>query len=115
MLAVLIVTMLLLFSLGLLEVAAYTASKAGVAGLTRALAVEWARHGVTVNAIAAGIFDTDLAKSLPERLLQMHDFWVSAGRLGRPAELAEFAAFMVSDRNSFMNAEVVIVDGGAIT
>ena len=65
--------------------------------------------------IAAGIFDTDLAQTLPERLLQMHDFWVSAGRLGRPAELAEYAAFMVSDRNSFMNAEVVIVDGGAIT
>ena len=68
-----------------------------------------------IAAIAAGIFDTDLAQTLPQRLLQMHDFWVSAGRLGRPSELAEFAAFMVSDRNSFMNAEVVIVDGGAIT
>jgi 3-oxoacyl-[acyl-carrier protein] reductase len=84
-------------------------------GFTKCLAREAGTFGVTVNAIAAGIFDTDLAKTLPERLLQMHDFWVSAGRLGRPAELAEFAAFMVSDRNSFMNAEVVIVDGGAIT
>ena len=65
--------------------------------------------------IAAGIFDTDLASALPERLLQMHAFWASAGRLGRPEELAEYAAFMVSDRNSFMNGEVVIVDGGAIT
>ena len=45
----------------------------------------------------------------------MHKFWVSKGRTGNPAELAEFAAFMVSDRNSFMNGEVVIVDGGAIT
>jgi 3-oxoacyl-[acyl-carrier protein] reductase len=45
----------------------------------------------------------------------MHEFWVSSGRLGRPEELAEFAAFMVSDRNSFMNGEVVIVDGGAVT
>ncbi|HEU4435347.1 MAG TPA: SDR family oxidoreductase [Pyrinomonadaceae bacterium] len=52
---------------------------------------------------------------LPDRLLQMHDFWTSAGRLGRPEELAEYAAFMVSERNSFMNGEVVIVDGGAIT
>jgi len=68
-----------------------------------------------VNAIAAGIFDTDLAQSLPDRLLQMHDFWVSKGRLGRPEELAEYAAFMVSERNSFMNGEVVIVDGGGIT
>jgi len=41
--------------------------------------------------------------------------WTSAGRLGRPEELAEYAAFMVSERNSFMNGEVVIVDGGAIT
>ena len=50
-----------------------------------------------------------------ERLLQMHDFWVSKGRLGRPEELAEYAAFMSSDRNSFMNGEIVIVDGGAVT
>ena len=41
----------------------------------------------------------------------MHDFWTSMGRLGRPEELAEFGAFMVSDRNSFMTAEIVIVDG----
>jgi 3-oxoacyl-[acyl-carrier protein] reductase len=45
----------------------------------------------------------------------MHDSWVPQGRLGRPQELAEFAAFMVSERNSYMNGEVVIVDGGAIT
>jgi 3-oxoacyl-[acyl-carrier protein] reductase len=45
----------------------------------------------------------------------MHHFSGSAGRLGRPEDLAEYAAFMVSDRNSFMNGEVVIVDGGAIT
>src|SRR5437870_1722323 len=93
----------------------YATSKAAMIGFTKCLAREAGPFGVTVNAIAAGIFDTDLAKTLPERLLQMHDFWVSAGRLGRPAELAEYAAFMVSDRNSFMNAEVVIVDGGAIT
>ena len=45
----------------------------------------------------------------------MHDFWVSKGRMGQPAELAEFAVFMTCDRNSFMNGEIVIVDGGAIT
>ncbi len=93
----------------------YATSKAAMIGFTKCLAREAGTFGVTVNAIAAGIFDTDLGQALPERLLQMHDFWVSAGRLGRPEELAEFAAFMVSDRNSFMNAEVVIVDGGAIT
>ncbi|WP_337134220.1 SDR family oxidoreductase, partial [Staphylococcus aureus] len=65
--------------------------------------------------IAAGIFDTELAHTLPARLLEIHDFWVARGRLGRPEELAAYAAFMVSDRNSFMNGEVVIVDGGAVT
>ena len=84
-------------------------------GFTKCLAREGANFGVTVNGIAAGIFDTDLAHTLPERLLQMHDFWVSKGRLGRPEELAEIAAFLVSDRNSFMSGEIVIVDGGGIT
>lgn len=93
----------------------YATSKAAMVGFTKCLSREAGTFGVKVNAIAAGIFDTELAQALPERLLQMHAFWASAGRLGRPEELAEYAAFMVSDRNSFMNGEVVIVDGGAIT
>src|SRR5215472_9461826 len=93
----------------------YATSKAAMIGFTKCLSREAATFGIKVNAIAAGIFDTDLAQSLPERWLQMHDFWTSAGRLGRPEELAEYAAFMVSDRNSFMNGEIVIVDGGAVT
>jgi len=93
----------------------YATSKAAMIGFNKCLSREAGTFGISVNAIAAGIFDTDLAQSLPERLLQMHDFWVSAGRLGRPEELAEYAAFMVSDRNSFMNGEIVIVDGGGIT
>jgi 3-oxoacyl-[acyl-carrier protein] reductase len=93
----------------------YATSKAAMIGFTKCLSREAANFGVSVNAIAAGIFDTDLAHTLPERLLQMHDFWVSKGRLGKPEELAEVAAFVVSDRNSFMNGEVFIVDGGAVT
>lgn len=93
----------------------YATSKAAMIGFTKCLSREAGTFGIKVNAIAAGIFDTDLAAVLPERLLQMHALWASAGRLGRPEELAEYAAFMVSDRNSFMNGEVVIVDGGAIT
>src|SRR2546423_7332707 len=92
----------------------YATSKAAVIGFTKCLSREAATFGVNVNAIAAGIFETDLAYALPDRLLQMHDFWTSVGRMGRPAELAEVAAFMVSDRNSFMNGEVIIVDGGAV-
>jgi 3-oxoacyl-[acyl-carrier protein] reductase len=93
----------------------YATSKAAMIGFTKCLSREAANFNITVNAIAAGIFDTDLGHSLPERLLQMHDFWVARQRLGRPSELAEFAAFMVSSRNSFMSGEVVIVDGGAVT
>ena len=93
----------------------YATSKAAMIGFTKCLSREAATFGVKVNAIAAGIFDTELGQSLPDRLLQIHDSWVSAGRLGQPSELAEYAAFMVSDRNSFMNGEVVIVDGGTIT
>jgi 3-oxoacyl-[acyl-carrier protein] reductase len=93
----------------------YATSKAAMIGFTKCLSREAAAFGITVNAIAAGIFDTELAHTLPARLLEMHDFWVSRGRLGRPEELAEYAAFMVSDRNSFMNGEIVIIDGGAVT
>ena len=93
----------------------YATSKAAMIGFTKCLSREAGTFGVRVNAIAAGVFDTDLAQALPERFIQMHDLWSAAGRLGRPEELAEIAAFMVSDRNSFMNGEVVIVDGGTIT
>ena len=93
----------------------YATSKAAMIGFTKCLSREASNFGISVNAIAAGIFDTDLANTLPQRLLDMHDSWVPQGRLGRPEELAEFAAFMVSERNSYMNGEIVIVDGGAVT
>lgn len=93
----------------------YATSKAAMIGFTKCLSREAAQFQVAVNAIAAGIFDTDLGNTLPERLLMAHEGWVSRGRLGLPHELAEFAAFMASDRNSYMNGEVVIVDGGVIT
>ena len=93
----------------------YATSKAAVIGFTKCLAREAANFGVNVNAIAAGIFDTDLADSLPTRFLDLHDGWNSTKRRGKPAELAEYAAFLCSDRNSYMNGEVVIVDGGAVT
>jgi 3-oxoacyl-[acyl-carrier protein] reductase len=93
----------------------YATSKAAVIGFTKCLSREAATFGISVNAIAAGIFDTELSRSLPERWLQAHDFWVSMGRVGQPEELAEYAAFMVSDRNSFMNGEVITIDGGLVT
>jgi 3-oxoacyl-[acyl-carrier protein] reductase len=93
----------------------YATSKAAMIGFTKCLSREAANFNVAVNAIAAGIFDTELAHTLPPHLLAMHKGWSPRGELGRPEELAEFAAFMVSDRNSFMNGEIVIIDGGSVT
>jgi 3-oxoacyl-[acyl-carrier protein] reductase len=93
----------------------YATSKAAMIGFTKCLSREAANFNIAVNAIAAGIFDTDLGNTLPDRLIQAHEGWVAQQRMGEPRELAEYAAFMCSDRNSYMNGEVVIVDGGVIT
>ena len=98
---------------GMYEVAAYTASKAGVAGLTRALAVEWARHGVTVNAIAPGVFETDLNRELLKSG-RGQEFLVRTpmGRFGDVNELAGAAIFLASDAASFVTGQLIAVDGG---
>jgi 3-oxoacyl-[acyl-carrier protein] reductase len=93
----------------------YATSKAAMIGFTKCLSREAANFGITVNAIAAGIFDTDLGNTLPAHLLAAHENWVSLRRLGQPSELAEFAAFMVSGKNSYMNGEIITIDGGAVT
>jgi len=93
----------------------YATSKAAVNGFTKCLSREAAAFGISVNAIAAGIFDTDLGNTLPEKFLETYIAWSSSGRLGRAEELAEFACFMCSDRNSYMNGEIVTIDGGSVT
>ncbi len=98
---------------GLYEVAAYTASKSAVAGLTRALAIEWARRGVTVNAIAPGVFKTDLNRALLEsprgqEFLQR----TPMGRFGDAKELVGAAIFLASGASTFVTGQLVVVDGG---
>jgi NAD(P)-dependent dehydrogenase (short-subunit alcohol dehydrogenase family) len=98
---------------GLFEVAAYVASKSAVAGLTRALAVEWAPYGVNVNAIAPGVFRTDLNTALLDSP-RGQEFLTRTPmrRFGRIEELAGAAVFLASDAASFVTGHVLAVDGG---
>jgi NAD(P)-dependent dehydrogenase (short-subunit alcohol dehydrogenase family) len=96
------------------EVPAYAASKAGVAGLTRALAVEWGRRGVNVNAIAPGVFRTALNESLLDATERGKELLMRtpAGRFGRVEEVAGAAVFLSSEAASFINGQILVVDGG---
>lgn len=99
---------------GLFEVAAYTASKAGVAGLTRALAVEWGPRGVNVNAIAPGVYRTALNAALLDGTERGKEFLLRTPlrRFGRLEELAGACVFLASEGASYVNGEVLAVDGG---
>ncbi len=98
---------------GLYQVAAYVASKAGVAGLTRALAVEWAPHNVTVNAIIPGVFRTDLnAALLDSPRGQEFLMRTPMKRFGKQQELVGAAVFLSSDAASFVTGHMLAVDGG---
>ncbi len=98
----------------LFEVAAYSASKAAVASLTKSLAIEWAKHGVNVNAIAPGVFRTALNEKLLDETPRGQEFLTRTpmGRFGDVAELAGAAIFLASDAASYVTGEVLVVDGG---
>jgi len=95
------------------SIAPYAASKAAVANLTRAMATEWARHGLNINGIAPGYFKTELN----EALVKDAEFssWVAKrtpmGRWGEVAELGGAAIFLCSDAASFVNGHILYVDG----
>jgi NAD(P)-dependent dehydrogenase (short-subunit alcohol dehydrogenase family) len=96
------------------EVAAYGASKAGVAALTKSLAVEWAPHGVCVNAILPGVFRTALNEGLLDGTERGKEFLIRTPmrRFGQPEEVAGAAVFLASDAASFVTGHLLAVDGG---
>jgi NAD(P)-dependent dehydrogenase (short-subunit alcohol dehydrogenase family) len=95
-------------------VPAYTASKTGLLGLTRALAVEWMAEGINVNAIGPGYFETEL--TAPVRARPEFDAWVKQrapiGRWGRPEEVVGAAVFLCSRASDFVTGQILYVDGG---
>jgi len=95
-------------------IAPYTAAKGGLKMLTRAMCSEWARHGIQVNAIAPGYFDTDLTE--PLRADVEFDAWlrrrVPAGRWGVPDDLAGAVVFFASGASDYVNGQILYVDGG---
>lgn len=92
----------------------YSASKAGMIGLTKSLAREIGPRGITVNAIAPGFVPTDLTNDLIEDLGDTIIEMTSMRRLGTPVDVAHLTTFLASDQSSFITGQVIAVDGGMV-
>lgn len=99
---------------GGIRVASYTSSKSGIAGLTKLLANEWAKHGINVNAIAPGYFATNNTDALRADEKRNSEILgrIPAGRWGQPSDLAGAAVFLASGASDYVHGTVLAVDGG---
>jgi gluconate 5-dehydrogenase len=95
-----------------LDAVSYSASKGAIISLTRDLAVKWAPHGIRVNAIAPGFFDTRMTKGVLDRSRADIERATPLGRIGRPEELKGAAVFLASAASAYMTGQVVVIDGG---
>ncbi|RLA79808.1 MAG: 3-oxoacyl-ACP reductase [Deltaproteobacteria bacterium] len=90
----------------------YSASKAGIIGLTRTLALEFARAGICVNCIAPGFIETPMTEGLPEKVKEEALKRIPLGRLGRPEEVANLHLFLASPESDYITGQVFFIDGG---
>ena len=90
----------------------YSAAKAGIQGFTKALALENASHGITVNTIAPGYTDTDMVRVIPKDVLPKVVARIPIGRLGQPREIARGVLFLVSDESDFITGSTLSINGG---
>ena len=99
-------------ALGNVGQANYAASKAGVIGLTKTLALEWARFNIAVNCVAPGATKTQMTAGIPEKIMTMLESKIPMGRLAEPQEIAAVHAFLASDQAAYVTGQVLFVDGG---
>lgn len=92
----------------------YAVTKAAAIGFIKGIAREGGKLGIRANAVAVGIVDTDLAGTIPDRFVDFYRDYAALGRTGHPEEVGELAAFLLSDRNSYMTGEVIVQDGGVV-
>ncbi|HRQ37644.1 MAG TPA: 3-oxoacyl-ACP reductase FabG [Chloroflexota bacterium] len=99
-------------ALGNIGQANYAASKAGVMGLTKTLALEWARYGIAVNCVAPGGVNTNMTKTIPEKIIENLLKGIPFGRFAEPEEIAAVHAFLASREASYITGQTLFVDGG---